>query len=120
MDKGTQIYQELIDEFAKKSQECVASNWALHGEAKGTDEHIRKLNKLFKKLSEDERQTLAQYALEAYTDGIYDTLCEIEWYVDCRDMTITVEGEQLPTQKFEGIGNDFIGRRDGDWDWPEE
>ncbi len=116
MGNGTKIYQEIIDELVKKSKSCVDANWAINGEAKGTGVHITKLNELFAKLTIEERETLAQYALDAYTSGIYDTLCDLEWYIDCKDMKITVEGEDLPTTEFEGIGNDFIGRRNG-WEW---
>ena len=118
MDKGTRIYQDIIDELVNKSQSCVDANWAVNGEAKGTGEHITKLNELFAKLSAEQRKTLAQYALDAYKSGMYDTLCELEWYIDCKEMKITVEGEELPTTKFEGLGNDFIGRSDG-WQWTE-
>ena len=118
MDKGTMIYQEIVDELVNKSRNCVDANWAVKGEAKGTGKHIARLNKLFAKLTQEERETLAEYAADAYMSGIYDTLCELEWYIDCKDMVITVEGEELPTTKFEGIGNDFIGRRDG-WEWNE-
>ena len=116
MDKGTIIYQEIIDKLAEKSKSCVDAKWAINGEAKGTGDHILKLNKLFAKLSLEERETIAQYALNTYMSGIYDTLCELEWYIDCKNLEITVEGEVLPTRKFEGIGNDFIGRCN-DWEW---
>ena len=119
MDKGAQLYRELIDTLVQMSRKSVGEQWALKGEAKGTDEHIAKLNKLFAKLNDDERKTLAEFAADEYMSGIYDTLCELEWYADCKDMTISIDGEQLPLQKYEGMGNDFIGRRSGDWDWSE-
>jgi hypothetical protein len=119
MDKGTEIYQELIDGLVEKSKNCVGASWARKGKAVGTDELITKLNALFEKLSEEERETIAQFVADEYMSGIYDTLTELEWYVDCRDMKISVEDEELPTQKYEGIGNDFIGRRSGDWEWRE-
>ena len=56
MDKGTIIYQEIIDELVKKSRSCVDANWAINGEAKGTGEHITKLNELFAKLTPKERE----------------------------------------------------------------
>ena len=118
MDQGTKIYQEMIDALAEKSKSCTDANWARRGEAKGSGPHIEKLNALFAKLTEDERETLAQFALDAYAGGIYDALCELEWYADCRDMKITVEGAELPLSGFEGMGNDFIGRREG-WVWPD-
>ena len=118
MDNGVKIYQELVDSLVDISKNCVDAKWAIDGKAKGDDEHIAKLNKLFAKLSAEDREVLAEYASNAYMSGIYDALCEIEWYIDCRDMKITVEGEELPATKFEGLGNDFIGRRDA-WEWPE-
>lgn len=118
MDKGTKIYQEIVDELVNKSKSCVNANWAIDGEAKGVGEHISELNKLFLKMTPEEREIIAQYALDAYMSGIYDTLCDLEWYIDCKDMKITVEGEELPTTKFEGLGNDFIGRREG-WEWTD-
>lgn len=36
-----------------------------------------------------------------------------------KNMEIIVEGEKLPLDKYEGIPNDYIGRR-SDWEWPEE
>lgn len=118
MDKGTKIYQNLIDTLAERSKSCTESKWAENGEAKGSGENIVRLNELFSKLTQDERKVLANFAADAYMSGIYDTLCELEWYIDCKDMKITVEGEELPTTEFEGLGNDFIGRREG-WDWAE-
>ena len=53
MDKGTQIYQELIDTLVEKSRNCVHANWARKGEAKGTSEEIAKLNSLFAKLTDE-------------------------------------------------------------------
>lgn len=119
MDKGTKLYQELIDTLVNESKSCAYANWALTGEAKSvSDQHTSNLNQLFSKLTTEERETLAKYALDAYSCGIYDTLCLLEWYISCKRMEISVEGKKLPTTKFEGLGNDFIGRREG-WEWPE-
>lgn len=110
MDKGTKLYQELVDTIVKKSKSCVHANRARNSEAKGNSDDAEKLNLLFAKLTEEEREVLANFAQHAYSDGIYDVLCELEWYIDCKDMKIIVDGEELPTTKFEGLGNDFIGR----------
>ena len=118
MDKGTQIYQELVDTLVEKSRNCVSANWATKGEAKGNSEEAAKLNSLFGKLTDEEREIIAKFAVDTYMSGIYDVLCELEWYIDCKDMKIIVDGEELPTTKFEGLGNDFIGRCE-DWEWSE-
>lgn len=57
--------------------------------------------------------------METYSDGIFEVLCLLDWYACCRDMKITIDGENVPTDKFEGMQNDFIGRRDG-WEFPEK
>ncbi len=118
MDHAAKIYQEWMDALVQQSKSCADANWALTGEAKGDSEQTAKLNQLFAKLSQEERETLAKYALDAYSSGIYDALCELEWYIDCKNMKIFVDGEELPVTKFEGLGNDFIGRREG-WEWQE-
>lgn len=100
MDKGAQIYQELVDSLVDKSRNCVSAGWARNGKANGCSEETEKLNSIFAKLTEEERDTIAKYAVETYMEGIYDTLCELEWYIDCREMIITVEGEKLPTTEF--------------------
>ena len=116
MDKGAKIYRQMIDEAVEKSKKCVAASIVQKGEAKGGD--AEKLNKIFSKLTEEERKVLAKFVLDSYSDGMYDLICDIEWYIDCKDMKITVEGEELPTTRYEGLGNDYIGRREG-WEWPE-
>ena len=118
MNKGKEIYKNIIDKLVDKSKNCVSADWAISGKVKGNSKDTEKLNAIFSKLSKYERKVLAQYLLETYADGIYDALCEIEWYIDCKDMKITVEGEELPITAFEGLGNDFIGRRN-DWEWSE-
>ena len=118
MEDGAKIYRDMMDNIVEMSRNCVAAEWARKIDAKGIED-APKLNALFSKLTDEERELLARFATDAYMDGMYDLLCDIEWYVDCRDMKITVEGVALPVTKYEGIGNDFIGRRDG-WKWPEE
>lgn len=119
MNTETKLYQELIDTLAEKSKSCVNANWARSGEAKGTGEQIAKLNALFAKLNANERETIAQFAQDAYASGMYDTLCELEWYIDCKKLRLLADGAELPVTKFEGLGNDFIGRREC-WEWPKQ
>lgn len=116
MDRATELYQEFIDAFAEKSKKCAAREWVLNGEAKGSGE---KYNAFLKKLSAEDRKTLAEFVERSYFDGIYAALTELEWYIDCRDMKISVEDEELPVQQYEGLGNDFVGRASGEWNWDE-
>lgn len=117
MDNATKMYQELIDELAEKSKSCVYANNIKKGTVPGVD--TEKINAVLNRLTEEERNTLAKFVTETYSSGIFDVLDLLEWYACCKDMKISIEGEVLPTDKFEGIQNDFIGRREG-WEWPED
>lgn len=110
MDRGTEIYKKLIDEFVEMSKSCIDANKIRNRE---TD---NRMNDILLKLSLEYRNILADYINEAYSDGIFDVLDLLEWYACCRNMKITIDGETLPTGKFEGIQNDFIGRCNG-WQW---
>lgn len=113
MDKGTELYKKLIDEFVEMSRSCVDADRIKNRE---TDSRMKNI---LLKLTPEDREILADYVLEAYSGGIFDVLDLLEWYACCRDMKITIDGEILPTDKFEGIQNDFIGRCDG-WEFPEK
>lgn len=112
MDKGTELYKKLIDEFAEMSEKSVYDETVRENNV-GFD---RGMNSVIKKLSPEDRNTLADYINKAYSARIFDVLCLLEWYICCRDMKITIDGELLPTDRFEGMQNDFIGRCDG-WQW---
>lgn len=116
MDKGTKLYQNLIDELVKMSCECVDANNVKKGSVPYSDS--KEINAVLQKLSDTDREILSKFILEAYSSAIFDVLDLLEWYASCKDMKISIEGETLPTDKFEGMQNDFIGRRDG-WEWTE-
>lgn len=113
MDRGTELYKKLIDEFVEMSQSCVDANRVRNGDVAWDK------NSVLARLTQNDRDILADYILRAYSSAIFDVLDLLEWYACCRDMKIIIDGETLPTDKFEGIQNDFIGRCDG-WEWPRE
>ena len=119
MSKGSEIYKALIDDLVKMSRSCVSANRVIKGKVPGAVAAETGINDVLAKLDDKDKTILAQYVLDAYHCGIYDTLEQLEWLRECKDMVITVEGEVLPAGKYEGIPNDYIGRRD-DWEWPED
>ena len=117
--KGLNEYKKLIDDLATMSQHCVDSNCVKKGKVPGIDAKIMGINDVLNKLSQSDRDILSQYVLETYHSGIYDTLEHLEWLRCCKDMVMTIDSEELPLGQFEGIGNDYIGRRNV-WNWPDE
>ena len=120
MDKGAEIYKKFIDDLVEMSRSCVDSNLVKKGKVTENDETNKEMNKILKKLNQKERDILSEFILDTYNSGIYDTLEQLEWLRVCKDMVITVEGENLPLGKYEGISCDYIGRQSGDWEWPKD
>ena len=119
MDKGAEIYKSIIDELAEMSLSCADERNVKKGKIKGVDAEKSGINKILDKLDSKEKNILAEFVLDVYHSGIFDTLDKLEWLACCRDMVITIEGETLPLGQYEGIANDYIGRR-SDWEWPDE
>jgi hypothetical protein len=114
-----EMYKEIIDELANMSKDCADARGVKKGKLPGTDAEQMGMNDILKKLNDTERDILAELIIDVYHSGIYDTLEKLEWLRCCKNMELTVEGEKLPLDKYEGIPNDYIGRR-SDWEWPEE
>lgn len=106
MDKAAELYKTLIDELVKISEHSVGADNVRKGRVPAAD-------------SEKINRVLAAFVAEEYVSGIFDVLDLLEWYINCRDMKISVDGEILPTGKFDGMQNDFISRRGG-WKFPDD
>ena len=119
MEKGAEIYKNLIDELVKMSRSCADARAVKKGRVPGIDAEKMGINEVLNRLDENERDILSKFIVEAYHAGIYDTLEQLEWLRCCKNMVITVEGETLPLGKYEGIPNDYIGRRYG-WEWSDD
>ena len=120
MEKGAEIYKKFVDDLVEMSLSCVDSNIVKAGKVPEIDAANKGINKILKKLNQKERNILSEFILDTYNSGIYDTLEQLEWLRCCKDMVITIEGENLPLGKYEGIPCDYIGRRSGEWKWPED
>ena len=117
MDKAAELYKMLIDELVKLSKHSVGADNVRKGRVPAADSE--KINRVLAKLSSADREVLAAFVADEYFSGIFDVLDLLEWYINCCDMKISVDGEILPTEKFEGMPNDLIGRRDG-WEFPDD
>ena len=111
MSKAVELYRQLVDELAERSANYPPAEWTRNGEVFGTVEQKTKRQAVLSKLTAEEREVLAEYLTETYTDGVYDTITNLEWYFSVKGVKMTVDGEELP---IKNMGDDFIGRRDGD------
>lgn len=115
--QGIALYKEFIDHLVDLSRHCVDTDRIMKGKFPGVGNEDK--NALLSRLSESERQVLADIVLNTHVCAIYDVLDHLEWLSCCRRMTISIEGEALISDRFEGFSCDYVGRRSDDWDWPE-
>lgn len=117
MNQGLALYKEFIDHLVDMSSSCVNASCIIKGEIPGIGNEEE--NALLSRLSKSERQILGKIVLDTYHSAIYDVLDYLEWLQCCEKMTISIKGETLVSDKFEGFSCDYIGRRSNEWDWPE-
>lgn len=66
MDKGTELYQKLIDELVEMSQSCVSSDRVRKGDVV-CGETKSGMNSILAKLTQSDRDILADYVLKTYS-----------------------------------------------------
>jgi hypothetical protein len=112
-----EAYKAIIDGLVEQSHsvaERLVREEAAFSKARGEGA----ANALVKKLSPQDRATLAAMLHEERVGGIHDALASLEWWTDCRDFALTFKGEVMPIGFAEGMHHDYIGRLN-DWEWPE-
>jgi hypothetical protein len=112
------LYRELIDSLVNAcnngqgqigARRARAGVWNPHIDADSApDQHA--MNLLLVRLSESDRETIAMMLSQAFQGGVFESLKVLETF----EVPPFLEG-------YEGSPyDDFIGRVQGDWDWPEE
>ena len=57
---------------------------------------------------------------EEHDSTTHDVLALLSWWVDCRKLGFTLDGNPMPFNlSGMGLHGDYVGRRDG-WEWPKE
>ncbi len=118
MDKGAELYRNFIDELVNMSKSCVDANNVKKGNVPGVEAQQIGINGILAKLSDKDRKKLSEFVLDVYSSGIFDVLDYLEWLRVSKNMEMKIDDQTLPMGKYEGIQNDYIGRRQ-DWEWYE-
>jgi hypothetical protein len=80
----------------------------------------RRFNEFIASLSPDQRKLLADMLQHERDGAIHDLLAVLSWWIDCRDVGFTIQGEKMPVDlSGMGLHGDYVGRRDG-WEWPKD
>ncbi len=112
-------YKAIIDQLAGETRlysafaKRAAENAPFPVESGHTE-----FNSLLSSLSAEQRALLSETLLQERRGAIHDALAVLSWWVDCRELALTVNGQTL-TVDLSGMGlhGDYVGRCDG-WEWP--
>lgn len=113
---SAQAYQKIIDDLVRCSEGCVSAQrlektLPLVGEpADDTLSHS---------LTDDQRRRVAEALRSERSAAIHDALVILTEWIDCRGLTLHLDGEVMPVDRSGmGLHGDFVGRAGG-WEWPE-
>ncbi len=117
VEKGLLLYKKFIDKLVDMSKSCTDANNIKNGSYPKLAAY-QNMNTILEKLSQEERQVLSDSIQSCYSSAVFDVLSYLEWLSCCRNMQISIDGEILPSDTFEGFSDDFIGRSN-EWEWPK-
>jgi hypothetical protein len=118
-----EAYKAIIDDLVKQSSwsvsadlvEQIGAPWRGPGPGEPEAEGAREL---VASLGAEQRRALAWLLREERWGAFHDVLAQLEWWIDCRGVELTFNGERVPVNFAEGMHCDFVGRRTG-WEWPK-
>ena len=117
VESGLELYKKWMDGLVELSRRCVDADCVKQGQFPGAESG--EINDVLKKLTPADRAVLAKWMLRCYQGAVHDVLDHMEWLQCCRGMKISIDGQTLASDAFEGFSCDYIGRMSGDWEWPE-
>jgi hypothetical protein len=77
-------------------------------------------SKFIESLDDVQQKLLINLLQEERIGAFHDLLAQLTWHIDCNGFGITFQGQPMPVGIEGGLHQDFIGRLDGDWQWPEK
>lgn len=117
--KPVEAYKQIIDHLVEESPSLGARlvrEVGIYSKAPA----LRHTNDLVRALTLEQRVVLAEMLTHERVNAIHDVLAALSWWIDCRGVGLTYQGQPMPVQlSGEGLHGDYVGRRDK-WDWPSD
>src|SRR6267378_6303628 len=112
-----EIYKQIIDQLVERSPSLGArlvTEQGIYSKAPA----LQQTNELVRSLTSEQRALLAQMLNHERQGAVHDVLAALTWWIDCRSVGLTYEGQPMPVQlSGEGLHGDYVGRLDGR-KWP--
>jgi hypothetical protein len=113
-------YKAIVDEFVDKTNNYGGHYFVTqHGFFSRAMSH-QKFNDFIDSLSSSQVALLAEMLREERYSAVHDILASLTWWIQCHEVALTYRGEPMPVGVEGGIHNDYWGRLDGGWEWPNE
>ena len=117
--KPVEVYKQIIDQLVERSP-SVGARLVMEEGIYSKAAAFRHTNDLVRALTPDQRAVFAEMLTHERESAIHDVLAALTWWIDCRDVSLTYQGQPMPIQlSGEGLHGDYIGRRDN-WEWPSD
>jgi hypothetical protein len=114
-----EVYKQIIDQLVERSPSLGARLVAEQG-IYSKAPALQHTNELVRSLTPEQRALLAEMLNHERQGAIHDVLAALTWWIDCRSVGLTYEGQPMPVQlSGEGLHGDYIGRLDR-WKWPQD
>lgn len=114
-----EVYKQIIDQLVERSPSMGARLVAEQG-VYSKAPALEKTNNLVRSLTQEQRKMLMQILAHERQSAIHDVLAALTWWIDCRGVGLTYQGQPMPVQlSGEGLHGDYVGRL-ADWQWPKD
>src|SRR5438034_6956727 len=108
--KPVEVYKQIIDQLVERSVSLGARLVAEQGIYSNAPA-LQQTNELVRSLTPRQRAVLVEMLTHERESAIHDALACLTWWIDCRNVGLTYQGERMPVQlSGEGLHGDYIGR----------
>ncbi|MDT3487659.1 DUF6547 family protein [Stenotrophomonas maltophilia] len=113
---SAEAYQTIIDDLVRCSEGCVSAQRLEKTPPLVGEQAVAALSY---SLTDDQRKRVAEALRSERSAAIHDALVILAEWIDCRGLTLHLDGEVMPVDlSGMGLHGDFVGRATG-WEWPE-
>jgi len=114
-----EVYKQIIDQLVERSPSLGARLVAEQGIYSRAPACLY-TNGLVRAMTPERRALLAVMLTHERESAIHDLLAALTWWIDCRSVGLTYQGQPMPVQlSGEVLHGDYVGRRDN-WEWPKD
>lgn len=119
-ERPIDTYKAIIDELVDETRTGGAAFQIVDKGIFSKAPAQRRFNEFIALLSDEQRKLLSAMLQEERDGAIHDALAVFSWWVVCRKVGFTVDGQSMPVDlSGMGLHGDYVGRREG-WNWPDE